>query len=245
MDHKFYEKYFELEKQNWWFRTRRNIIFWLFKEYKISSNDRILDYGCGSGFLVGKLQAIGLDASGVDVSDEAIRVGIGRGVKNLYSLDRVRSHFDDNSFDLVMALDVIEHIKNDKEAIDELSRVLKPNGHLIIMVPAYQWMWGVQDDVAHHFRRYSMGSILKLAGNYSELGVIKKSYFNTFLFPPVAAVRLVSRFLRLKNRESDFDISSNLLNKILYRIFNLESNFLKYINFPFGVSILLVLKKNA
>lgn len=244
MEKSFYEKYFELEKDNWWFRTRRNMIWWLIKEYNIRDKDKILDYGCGSGFLVGKMQEGGLNAYGVDISQEAIQMGVSRGVKNLYALGSIKSDFDDNYFDMILAMDVVEHIEKDTEVIKELKRLLKPEGHLVIMVPAYQWMWGVQDEVAHHFRRYSMSSISKLAKS-AGLNIVRKSYFNTFLFPPVAAVRLASRFFKLKNRESDFDINHSFMNKLLYGIFNFEFKLLKHINFPFGVSILLVLNKNA
>ena len=87
---------------------------------------------------------------------------------------------------------------------------------MIITVPAYMWMWGIQDEVAHHFRRYTMSSILKLIKSFSGLSVLRKTYFNTFLFSPVATVRLVSKALNLKSRESDFDINNGFLNKILY-----------------------------
>lgn len=245
MEQNFYNTYFELEKDNWWFKVRRNIIFWFLEKYNIGKNNKILDYGCGSGFLVGQLQNQGYDAHGVDISKEAIDFGISRGVKNLSPENGVNINFASNYFDVILAMDVIEHIKDDRLVLRELERLLKFGGYLIITVPAYQWMWGVQDEVAHHFRRYTIGSISKLVKNFPELPIVRKTYFNTFLFPPAALVRLVSRWFNIKNRESDFDINNNFFNSVFYLIFNTEAKLLKWLNFPFGVSILMVLRKNS
>lgn len=243
MDQNYYHDYFRLEKNNWLFRVRRNLIYSIFEEYNIKSGTRVLDYGCGSGFIVGQLQTRGYDACGTDISREAIEYGTSQGIKNLHSTNGIEVDFPDESFDLILAMDVVEHIKDDNLVIKELERLLKPNGHLIITVPAYQWMWGVQDEVSHHFRRYTMRSVIKLVKDHSSLLVLKKTYFNTFLFPAVALVRLVSKWFNIKNRESDFDISDNFLNPIFYLIFNMEIKILKWIQYPFGVSILIILEK--
>ena len=242
MERDFYNTYFEVEKSHWWFRVRRNIIFWIFSKYKIRKDAKVLDYGCGSGFLVGEFQEKGFDAFGVDIFKEAIEFGSGRRINNLSQESGVKVNFSDSYFDVILAMDVIEHIEDDKSAIKEIERLLKPGGYLIITVPAYQWMWGVQDEVAHHFRRYNVSSLLKIVDS-SSFSVLKKSYFNTFLFFPIVAVRFVSKLFKIKERESDFDINGKLANFLFYLIFNLESKFLKFIDFPFGVSILIVLGK--
>lgn len=244
MEKSYYKDYFRLEKNNWLFRVRRNLIYSLFEEYNIKSGMRVLDYGCGSGFIVGQLQTRGYDAWGTDISREAIEYGTSQGIKNLHSTDGIEVDFPDGSFDLILAMDVVEHIDDDKLVVEELKRLLRPGGRLIITVPAYQWMWGVQDEVSHHFRRYSMKSITQLVTNSSNLSILRKTYFNTFLFPAVALVRLASKWLNIKNRESDFDISDNFLNPVFYFIFNTEIKILKWSYYPFGVSILLILEKS-
>lgn len=245
MESSFYKTYFELEKENWWFKARRDLIFQILNEHNIGKDKKILDYGCGSGFLVGQFQDKGYDARGVDVSKEAIEFGTQKGIRNLSVANGINTNFPDSNFDLILAMDVVEHTEEDNLAVKELERLLKPGGHLIITVPAYQWMWGVQDEVAHHFRRYTMSSMLNLIKAHTPLSVLKKTYFNTFLFPPAALVRIVSKWFNIKKRESDFDINNNYLNKIFYFIFRTETKLLRWFNFPFGVSILLVLKKNA
>lgn len=87
-----------------------------------------------------------------------------------------------------------------------------------------------------------LADVVKRSGG---LRIVQKTYFNTFLFPPIAIVRGLSKCFNLKERESDFDISSRFLNGLFYFIFNLEIYFLELFSFPFGVSILFILKKNG
>lgn len=244
MDANFYKTYFALEEHNWWFRVRRNLIFELLQKYKISKTAKIFDFGCGSGYTVGYLQRMGYDASGADVSAEAIEFGLSRGVRHLSVVQGGEISHPERGFDLILALDVIEHIEDDSGVIRGIERALKPGGMAIITVPAYQWMWGVQDEIARHFRRYTMSGLTGMVKRYSGFKVVRKTYFNTFLFLPIAVVRVLSKWFNLKERESDFDINNRFLNGFFYFIFNLETYFLKLFNFPFGVSIILVLKKN-
>lgn len=240
----FYKTYFEAEKTHWWFRVRRNMILRLIRKYKISKTEKIFDFGCGSGYTVGYLQKLGYEASGSDISAEAIKFGILNGIHNLSVAknDEIRS--PDGGFGLILALDVIEHIEDDLGVVRAIEKALSPGGVAIVTVPAYQWLWGVQDEVAHHFRRYSMSGLVDVIKRSGNLRIIRKTYFNSFLFLPIALVRILSNWFNLKNRESDFNINSRFLNGLFYAIFNLETYFLKFFNFPFGVSILFVLKKN-
>ena len=244
MDKNFYKTYFETEGSHWWFRVRRNIIRLLIKEYKIPKTAKIFDFGCGSGYNVGFLQRLGFNASGADISAEAIEFGRSRGIRNLEVVNNSEIRAPEGGFDLIMTLDVIEHIEDDLGAIRAIERALKPGGRLIIAVPAYQWLWGVQDEVAHHFRRYTAESLSAVINKNPNLKILRKTYFNTFLFLPIVAVRLLSRLLKLKARESDFEINNPSLNSLFYAIFNLETYFLKFMNFSFGISILMVIQKN-
>ena len=244
MEKDFYKTYFEAEKNHWWFRVRINLIFDLLKKHKIPKTAKIFDFGCGSGYTVGCLQRMGYDASGSDVSAEAIEFGLSRGIRNLSVAQNSKIRPPEGSFNLILALDVIEHIEDDSGAIRAIEKALKTGGMAIITVPAYQWLWGVQDDVAHHFRRYTMTGLTSIVKRSGEFKIVYKTYFNTFLFLPIAIVRMLSKWFNLRERESDFDINNRLLNSIFYFIFNLETHFLKFFSFPFGVSILFVLKKN-
>ena len=244
MEKDFYKTYFVIEENNWWFRVRRNLVFDLLQKYKVPKTAKIFDFGCGSGYTVGYLQELGYDVSGSDISAEAIEFGLSNGIRNLYVAQNGEIKPPEGGFDVILALDVIEHIQDDWEAVRAIERALRPGGVAIITVPAYQWLWGVQDDVAHHFRRYTMTGLTSIVKRSGDLTIIHKTYFNTFLFPPIAVVRMLSKWFNLRERESDFDINNRLLNSIFYFIFNLETHFLKFFSFPFGVSILFVLKKN-
>lgn len=244
MDKDFYKTYFEAEKSHWWFKVRRNIIRSLLRKYKFSKTAKIFDFGCGSGYTVGYLQELGYDISGTDISTEAIEFGLSRGIRNIAVVQGGEISHLEGGFDLILALDVVEHTEDDSGAIGAIERALKPGGMAIITVPAYQWMWGVQDEVAHHFRRYTMPGLTGMVKRSGGFKVVRKTYFNTFLFPPIAVVRVLSKWFNLKERESDFEISNRFLNGLFYFIFNIETYFLKFLNFPFGVSILIILKKN-
>ncbi len=244
MEKSFYKTYFEAEKNHWWFKVRRNIVLSLIEKYKIPKTAKIFDFGCGSGCTVGYLQKLGYDASGSDVSAEAIEFGLSRGIPDLSIAQRGEISPPEGGFDLILALDVIEHIQDDSGSIRIIEKALKTSGgKAIITVPAYQWLWGVQDDVAHHYRRYTAGSLAKVLNKNKNLEILRETYFNTFLFPPIAIVRVLSQWFNLKERESDFDINNQLLNNILYFIFNFERIILKHINFYFGVSILAIVRK--
>lgn len=247
MDTGFYKTYFEIEKNHWLMRVRRGIVrdsLKLFYKKNNLSHLKILDYGCGSGFLVGEFQNMGIKAVGVDMSDGAISYGISRGIKNLFVI-KDKMNFPSNIYDSILLMDVLEHIKDVKPVLQDIVSVLKPDGSLVVTVPAYMFMWGVQDDIAHHYRRYTIKNLIKEFESFPELSVIRSTYFNTFLFFPIVCVRLLSKMFRIRGRESDFDINNGILDSVFYWVFNLERKILKYISFPFGVSIVLVLKKNG
>jgi dTDP-4-dehydrorhamnose reductase len=246
MERSFYRHYFTIDKEHWLMRIRRAIVSDNLDRYLATPADRtaVLDLGCGSGVFISELAARGFDAYGLDISAEAIKYGQLQNVKNLDVLDSHQLKFPDSAFDAVVTLDVLEHFENEDWAFREIVRVLKPGGIVVILVPAYMFLWGVQDKAAHHYRRYTVGGLLrKISEATSSFEVLRTSYFNTFLFVPIALVRFASRFLGLKNRESDFELSSPRLDRVLFGIFNLERRLLRRLRYPFGVSILVVLRK--
>lgn len=246
MERSFYKNYFEVEKDHWLMKVRRAIVRDTLSRYidRKPKTVKVLDFGCGSGIFVQELAEARYHSYGVDISEEAIKFGKLQGRKNLEVLDSHKVNFPDNTFDAVVTLDVLEHLEDEEWALKEMERILKPDGVLIVMVPAYQFLWGVQDEVAHHYRRYTRPHLLKKIREATDLHTVRASYFNTFLFPPIAFVRLASHYLRLKKRHSDFDLNNAFLNKIFFSVFNAERKVLGNVDFPFGVSVLAVLKKS-
>ncbi len=245
MNRNFYKNYFEVEKNHWLMKVRRMMVVDNLTKYfsRSPKEVKILDFGCGSGIFVGELGERGYDVSGTDISEEAIKFGELKGIKNLTIQDSHKLNYPDRQFDVVLSMDVLEHLEDESWAIKEVARVLKPGGKFIVMVPAYQFLWGVQDEVAHHYRRYTLGGIKDKVLTSGEFKIVSSSYFNTILFLPIALVRLASRIFKLKKRQSDFDLNTPLLDKIFFSLFNFERKLLRYLKFPFGVSILLIAEK--
>lgn len=240
MDEKLYQTYREIEGIHWWFVGRRQLIFNLLES--LGKDIRILDLGCNTGFLVNLLQQKGYEVYGCDSSEAAIAFGRQQGTRNLQVVEGNRLPFGDKEFDMILCLDVLEHLVDDRQGLQEIERVLKPGGLAIITVPAFNFLWGLQDKVSRHFRRYRASQIKKLAIQ-SGFNVKKLSYFNFFLFAPIALMRLAQKFYR-PGRGSDFELNNRFVNKILEKIFLLEIKFLRRLNFPFGVSLLAILKKD-
>lgn len=240
MDSRLHKQYQDLEESHWLFKVRDNILKDVAKKY-FKQNASILDFGCNYGHSVQLLQRLGYRAQGVDISEVAIQYGKSIGIQNIFLLDEKKNNQE--TFDVVIALDVIEHIQDDERALKEISEMVKPGGLIVVAVPAYMFLWGVQDEVAHHFRRYTMSQLVSLSKRAGDFEIVRKTYFNTLLFVPIALFRLVSRLVQRNSRSSDLDINNAFLNTLFFGIFNFERKILKYINMPFGVTALLILRK--
>ena len=234
-----YSNLFNGEINHWWYRVRRELVRNILDRYR-QKGGVILDVGCGTGALMNDLYPYGL-VYGLDFSDQALDFCRQRGEKNL-TLGSIESiPFADNFFDVVVSLDVLEHVQNDELAISEIRRVLKPGGISIIFVPAFKFLWSKTDEISCHKRRYTL-PVLKAKLSGQALSILRSSYFNTFLFPPILLVRLLVRLFRIEIKDEN-GTGSKLINEILYMIFHLESLLLPYLRFPVGVSIMIISKK--
>jgi hypothetical protein len=160
----------------------------------------------------------------------------------LINADLLTLPIKSNSVGMIMATDILEHLEKDVMGIKEIYRVLGRMGKVIITVPAFQALWGTQDVVGMHKRRYSKKELTQKI-EQEGFTIIKSSYFNFFLFFPILLARWFIRFWGL-NIESENKINHPLINNFLKTIFSLEAYILKYISFPFGVSIFCVARKN-
>ena len=248
----------EVEGSHWWFVGRRAILESFLREIVHSFESRlqaasgkpaeagtqntlrILDVGCGTGANLEMLAQFGA-AEGVDVSDEALEFCRKKGLKALKGLAEALP-FADGSFDLVTALDVVEHLDDDVAGLKEMRRVMTDDGRALIFVPAFMWLWGVQDDISNHRIRYRKGQIVERLEK-AGFAVERATYANITFFAPVLAGRTIMKLTGLKPA-SENNINISALNGVFGRLFGAERFWLKNFNFPFGVSIVIVAKKN-
>ncbi len=185
------------------------------------------------------LQKFG-QAEGVDVSDDALEFCRSKGLTAHKGLAE-KLPFDAESFDVVTALDVIEHLDDDVAGLREMHRILKKGGKTLVFVPAFMFLWGVQDDVSNHRIRYTKRQIverLQLAGFEVE----RATYANITFFAPIFAGRTIMKLTGIKP-ESENNVNISALNGVFGKFFGAERFWLKNLNFPFGVSIVIVAKK--
>jgi SAM-dependent methyltransferase len=200
---------------------------------------RILDVGCGTGANLEMLAQFG-EPEGVDVSDDALAFCAHKGLKAQKGLAE-QLPFADESFELTTALDVVEHLDDDIAGLREMFRVTKRGGYSLIFVPAFMWLWGVQDDISHHRIRYTKSEIverLEKAGYTIE----RATYANWTFFAPILAGRTLMKITGIKP-ESENNVNVSALNGVFGKLFSSERLWLKNFNFPFGVSIVVVAKK--
>lgn len=239
-----YSIMYEVEETHWWFVGRRRIISSFVEKICRElgeAHPRILDVGCGTGANLELLGKYG-EASGVDVSEEALAFCRERGLENVRHGEAERLPYEDGSFDLVTGLDVVEHLDDDVAGLSEMHRVLKAGGRALLFVPAFMFLWGVQDDISHHRRRYTIPG-LRRAVEAAGFTVERTTYANLSFFAPILAGRALMKVTGLKPA-SENNINVSALNGVLGRVLGAESFFLRHMNFPFGVSALCVARKN-
>ena len=240
MEERLYEEYARIQDHHWWFYGRRAIVTaaverWL--DEPQGGSRRILDVGCGPGTNLALLRNFG-SVDGVDTDPAAVAFCKRRGEQAVRLAEGTRLPFPDESFDLLTMLDVLEHIEDENAALKEAARVLAPGGSLLVTVPAYMWMWGVQDDIAHHRRRYTARR-LRRALRRSGLQPVHSSYFNTLLFGPIAAIRVARRLRGSRPGHSDFEVGRHAhVDRVLGAVMAAEAIPCTRIGLPFGVSIL-------
>lgn len=232
-----------VEDSHWWFVGRRAILESFLKGIvdKLPEKDaRILDVGCGTGANLEMLSAFG-DAEGVDVSDDALEFCRRKGLSVQKGLAE-KLPYEDGSFDVTTALDVVEHLDDDIAGLQEMFRVTKPGGYSLIFVPAFMWLWGVQDDVSNHRIRYTKKQIverLEKAGYEVE----RATYANFTFFAPILGGRTIMKITGIKP-ESENNVNISALNGVFGKLFSAERHILRNFDFPFGVSIVVVARKS-
>lgn len=249
MEKQYYQEYYELERKNWWFRVRNQILMERVATLlKGKQSLKILNVGVATGSTselltqFGEVVSIEYDADCCEFAKEKTGLNIVQG--SILELP-----FEDGSYDLVCAFDVIEHVKDDGKAVSELKRVCKSDGWVVVSVPAFMFLWSHHDVINHHYRRYTMSMLQEVFLKEKNGQIAYKSYFNSILFLPIAAFRLVSEAIPKKwirkgtGADNHVFPQESIVSKLLFQIFSMEKPLLKSgITFPFGVSAMLCWK---
>ena len=232
----------QIEETHWWFVGRRKLFSRELLQANINHDARVLDVGTSTGTNLRMLRALGFRrVTGIDCSEEAIAFCHAKGLGPVQLGDICALPFPDDSFDLVLATDVIEHVDDDARALREVLRVLRPGGKALITVPAFSSLWGLQDDKSFHKRRYTMPTLLSKVG---AAGLTPNTYyyFNYLLFAPIWLARRIIALSGLK-LESENEINTATMNWILSKIFNFDIATARWISPPFGVSAFIIAEK--
>lgn len=250
MTPEYYKEYYELERSNWWFTARLEILKSGIAILFADRNDlKILNIGVATGATsvmleqFGTVKSVEYDEVCYEFVKENLKIDIEQGT----ILDL---QFAENTFDLVCAFDVVEHVENDQLAVNEMIRVCKSNGFVFVTVPAFMDLWSKHDEINYHFKRYTNKTLIPLFPT-SQGSIYYCSYFNTLLFIPIYLVRFISnKFPTLFKRDgsgSDHSMFElGFLNKVLHYLFYAENTLLKRkIKLPFGVSLMLSFKKKV
>jgi SAM-dependent methyltransferase len=246
MEKSYAHQYALLEGEHWWFRARRLILRDLLARLEWLPQPKILEIGVGPGHNVLEIYPSDARLEGVEPDPALASLAAARSPTPVFnaSIDQLPPEIEEESYDGVTMFDVLEHIPDDARALQVVNRKLKHGGRIILSAPAYMWLWGQHDVVNQHCRRYTLGELgRKLQA--AHFAIERMTYFNTFLFPPIAVARLIARCSRQAYKpEGDFVYIRKPSNAALFTLFGAERFFLRYLDFPFGVSAFAVARKN-
>lgn len=237
MDPAFAKRYANLYRNHWWWQAREAILTEVIARLGLQPPAEILDVGCGDGLFFPQLERFG-NVRGIEI-DESLLSADGAARPRIFTRPLGDPEYAGWKFDLITALDVIEHMEDDADAVRRMVSMLEPGGRLVVTVPAFMVLWDRHDEINHHYRRYTkqqLGGLLAPRGEVRELRYL----FNGLFFPKLV-VKLVGRMSG--SRVSQDRLPPSPVNSVVGRYFKLENRYLGPLRLPFGTSVLAVLEK--
>ncbi len=237
MDAHYGQSYEDLYRRHWWFRVRERVLVEVIRNVGLSSGAEILDVGCGNGLFFDKLALFGT-VRGIEIDRSLIPA-------NSIYRDQIAhwplgaAQYSSHRYELITALDVVEHIENDRQAIEDIWAMLSPGGTLVITVPAFMALWDHHDEVNRHYRRYTRASLRGLLSRRGK--ILKLCYLFHALVLPKFAIATLNRLCKTKSAQHA--IPSPWINRAMETACWLEYRTLGKLNVPFGTSLLAVVQK--
>jgi 2-polyprenyl-3-methyl-5-hydroxy-6-metoxy-1,4-benzoquinol methylase len=248
-----FEQLYQSEERNFWFQVRNKIIKNCISQH-VSSQSRILEVGCGTGFVSRYLKKCGFHLECADIFFDALQFCKKRDSGDVYYQYNLTDRIFFEEFIAICAFDVLEHIEDDNLVLKNMYDALKPGGFIFITVPADMRLWSPMDVFSEHKRRYSAQE-LEVKLKLNTFTIIKMSYFMTFLFPLLLFLRKYSfQGDRMDGKRSEQAIQkemrnelqpSRIMNILFYIIFNMEVPLIRVFNSPFGSSLLCIAQKEG
>lgn len=248
-DASIFEFLFKMEQKHFWHVGRKEIILDLLgRNIPDLARSRMLEIGCGNGSVLTFLNKNGIEVEGGDIFMEGLAFCRQKADSvPLYQLDVLALPFQ-QEFDIVGLFDVLEHIDDDSRALTEINRALKTSGDLILTVPAHKFLWSRHDEASYHKRRYNRTELITKLERCGFV-VKKATYYMFFLFPVLSMMRLLSKiFSNKKHEKGDIQTSLELktipvINNAFLASLRLEKYLVRYLNLPFGASLLILAEK--
>jgi SAM-dependent methyltransferase len=242
-----YRKLSEVERLHWFYRTKRQIArYWLLKSYPVRRDSILADCGAGTGLFALEMSSI-CNVIAIDSQEDALRLAEQNlGKDNVRQGSCVALPLDDSSIDCITALDVLEHVEEDRLAVREFARVLKPGGVAVVTVPALQSLWSDWDVALHHHRRYCHATLLNLF-DLTSFRVTHWNYINVLALPAVFATRTLRvRFRATAKKRCTDRLEDKMLPRWLDASLSIAFKALacqNWIRFPAGVGLLAIAKR--
>jgi SAM-dependent methyltransferase len=241
-----YKYMFEAEDKHWWYSgNHENFIGILQRKHILKNGIKVLDAGCGTGRWLQILKnTVDIIELGIDNNENAIEYSATRGNLNLMLADINNQIPDSSSFDLITAFDVIYHRDvDDNRVINNFNNHLVNDGHLLLTVPAFNFLQSKHDQVVHTKKRYTRREIRLLLEN-NGFEIIKITYCVSLLFPIAVIKRLIDKVYHSNEvSHNEIELPNRIVNHILLSIMRFENFCLKYTSFPFGLSVLALARK--
>lgn len=230
-----------VEAVHFWFVARNALLTWALHRY-FPDAASFLEVGCGSGQVTLALQRAnpGLHVTGTDAFMEGLRIARQRVPEAEFVQADVRRLPFDAEFDLVGSFDVLEHVAEHEQALDEMVRAVKPGGGVVITVPQHAFLWSAMDVYAGHVRRYSRGRLTQLLESRG-LQVERATSFVSLLLPLMLALRMTQR--RTPARW-EFGVHPGF-NEAALSVMAVERVAIRAgLSLPFGGSVLIVARRS-